>query len=105
MAVWRICTSPAAGLPGSTSSRRRTSGPPFSSKRMARGMRASLAHGYPAGVAGSAQGPLQRAVVGLPGADADDPLDVGDEDLAVTDLAGLRGLHDRLDDLIDQIAP
>src|SRR6516225_11095364 len=48
---------------------------------------------------------LQRAVVGLPGADTDDALDVGDEDLAVSNLAGLGGLHDGLDDLIDQITP
>src|SRR5215469_13338423 len=47
---------------------------------------------------------LQRAVVGLPGADADDALDVSYEDLAVSDFARLGGLHDRLDDLIDQIA-
>src|SRR6516225_1980688 len=43
---------------------------------------------------------LQRAVVGLAGADADDALDVGYED-----LAGLGRLHDGLDDLIDQVAP
>ena len=34
-------------------------------------------------------GALQRRVVGLAGADADHALDVGDEDLAVADLAGL----------------
>ena len=33
---------------------------------------------------------LQRRVVRLAGADADDAVDVGDEDLAVADLAGLR---------------
>src|SRR5579864_689094 len=59
---------------------------------MARGMRGSIAHGS------------QRAVVGLPGADAYHALDIGDEDLAVADLAGLGGLHDGLDHLINQVA-
>src|ERR1700722_15261339 len=35
MAVWRTCASPGPGLPGSKSSKRRTSGPPCSWKRMA----------------------------------------------------------------------
>src|SRR5438874_5660690 len=48
--------------------------------------------------------PLQGRVVGLAGADADHALDVRDEDLAVAHLAGLAGLDDRLDDLVDQIA-
>src|SRR5580704_16789757 len=47
---------------------------------------------------------LERGVVGLAGADADHPLDVGDKDLAVADLAGLGGLDDGLDHLIDEIA-
>ena len=46
----------------------------------------------------------ERRVVGLAGADADHTIDVGDEDLAVTDLAGLGGLDDRLDDLVDEVA-
>src|SRR4029077_335536 len=46
---------------------------------------------------------LQRAVVSFPGADADHPLDVGNEDLAVAYFAGLRRLHDGLDHLIDEI--
>src|SRR5215469_13353695 len=48
---------------------------------------------------------LERAIVSLPGADTDDALDVRNEDLAVSNLAGLGGLHDGLDDLIDQITP
>src|SRR6185295_3914171 len=39
---------------------------------------------------------------GLAGADAHDLLDRGDEDLAVADLAGARGLDDRLDRPVDQ---
>ena len=40
---------------------------------------------------------LDGGLVGLAGADAHDVLDRGDEDLAVADLAGARGLHDGLD--------
>src|SRR5581483_3724670 len=47
---------------------------------------------------------LQRGVVRLAGANADDPLDLGNEDLAVADLTGLGGLHDGFNNLIDQIA-
>ena len=43
-----------------------------------------------------------RFLARLAGADADDLLDVGDEDLAVADLAGARGLDDRLDRALDQ---
>src|SRR5580698_2250776 len=49
-------------------------------------------------------GKLQRGVVGLAGTDADDALDVGDENLAVADLAGLGRLEDGLDHLIGQVA-
>src|SRR5450756_593225 len=48
--------------------------------------------------------PLESRVVCLAGADADDAPDVGDEDLSVADLAGLGGLQDRFDDLIDEVA-
>src|SRR5262249_33829961 len=47
---------------------------------------------------------LERGIVRLAGADADDAVDVGDEDLAVADLAGLRGLEDRFDHLIHEVA-
>src|SRR5690606_28757150 len=46
----------------------------------------------------------KRRVVRFAGADADDPVDFGDEDLAVANLAGLGGLQDGFDDLIDQFA-
>ena len=47
---------------------------------------------------------LQRGVIRLAGADADDAIDIRDEDLAVADLAGLGGLQDRFDHLIDEVA-
>src|SRR5581483_9082809 len=50
-------------------------------------------------------GRSQRRVVRLASSDPDHPLDVGDEDLAVTDLAGLGGLENRLDHLVDEVAP
>src|ERR1700722_15099891 len=99
MAVWRTCTSCGAGLPGSNSSTRRTSGPPCSWKRMATGIAPRIA------VARAARLPkLERGVVGLAGTDADDALDVGDEDLAVAPLAGLGRFDDGLDHLVHQIA-
>src|SRR6476619_7557180 len=48
-----------------------------------------------AGVADSEA--LQRVAVHFTGADAHDALQVPDEDLAVANLAGTAGLHDRLD--------
>src|SRR6185295_5273342 len=47
---------------------------------------------------------LQRRVVSLTRADANDAIDVGDEDLAVADLAGLRGLQNRFHHLVREIA-
>src|SRR6478609_1207603 len=58
----------------------------------------------PDGAASLAASALQRRVVRFAGADTDDAIDLRDEDLAVADLAGLGGLHDRFDDLIDQVA-
>src|SRR6478609_3718475 len=58
----------------------------------------------PDGAASLAASALQRRVVRFAGADTDDAIDLRDEDLAVADLAGLCGLHDRFDDLIDQVA-
>src|SRR6185312_7184491 len=46
---------------------------------------------------------LQRGVVGLAGANAQNPQDVGDENLAVADLAGLGGADDGLHHLIDEL--
>ena len=43
-------------------------------------------------------------VVGLARADTDDTIDVGDEDFAVADFAGLGRFDDRIDHLIDEIA-
>src|SRR6266702_7306288 len=45
---------------------------------------------------------LDRRLARLAGADPDDLLDAGHEDLAVADLARARGLHDRLDRALDQ---
>src|SRR5580700_7558763 len=129
MAVWRICSSCVAGLPGSRFSLRRTSGPPKLWKRMATGMRTRIAPqrrardapNCPAGKSRAFCRPetqllsekapeatfsnqLERGVVRLAGADANDALDLGDENLAVTDLAGLGGLEDGLDDLVGEIA-
>ena len=42
----------------------------------------------------------QRVVVGFAGADADDLIDRGHEDLSVSDLSGTRRLDDRLDRLV-----
>jgi hypothetical protein len=47
--------------------------------------------------------PSERVGAGLAGADADDLLQIEDEDLAVADLAGVGGLLDRLDDLVEKI--
>src|ERR1044071_3769335 len=47
---------------------------------------------------------LQGRVVRFTRTDADDTVDVGDEDLAVAHLAGLRGLEDGFDVLIDEVA-
>ena len=47
--------------------------------------------------------PLQRGFVGFTGPDADRAGDVGDEDLAVADAAGVRGLLDRFDDAVDDV--
>src|SRR5580700_1227831 len=105
MAVWRICTSCVAGLPGSSSSLRRTSGPPKLWKRMAAGMGTEdSAAAAAARCLRIPAGQLQRGVVGFAGADADHALDLRDEDLAVADLAGLGGLEDRLDHLLGQLA-
>src|ERR1700693_927034 len=130
MAVWRICTSCVAGLPGSSSSLRRTSGPPKLWKRMAAGMGRRIAPDrrprdapycpgrqksrlLPAGnesyccekgPEGTFSSQLERGVVRFAGADADHALDLRDEDLAVADLAGLGGLEDRLDHLLGQVA-
>src|SRR5688572_4490293 len=46
--------------------------------------------------------PLERRHIGFAGADADDLLEVEDEDLAVADLAGIGGLLDGLDRLLEQ---
>ena len=46
---------------------------------------------------------VQRGAAGLAGADADDLLQVGDENLAVADLSGARGLLDGLDDALDHV--
>src|SRR6266567_2353932 len=45
---------------------------------------------------------LNRSLARLAGADPDDLLDAGHEDLAVADLARARGLHDGLDRPLDQ---
>src|SRR6478735_9883225 len=45
----------------------------------------------------------ERGVVGLARTDTNDTVDIGDEDLAVADLAGLGGLQDGFDHLIDEI--
>src|SRR5690348_5644846 len=45
----------------------------------------------------------EGSVVGLAGPDADHPLNVSDENLAVTDLPGLGRLQNGLDDLVDQV--
>ena len=45
----------------------------------------------------------ERFFVGFAGADADGLLDRGDEDLAVADLAGARGLDHGLDGLLDAV--
>ena len=47
---------------------------------------------------------LERRVIRLARADADHAIDVGDEDLAVADLAGLRGLEDGFNHLVDEVA-
>src|SRR5262245_5356543 len=47
---------------------------------------------------------LERFRAGLAGADAHDLFQLEHEDLAVTDLAGVRGLLDRLDHLLDHVA-
>src|SRR5690606_27832285 len=46
----------------------------------------------------------QRRVVRFARADTDEAVDFGDEDLAVTDLAGLCGLQDGFNDLVDEVA-
>src|SRR5687767_7567967 len=46
---------------------------------------------------------LRRGRIGLAGADADDFLQRHDEDLAGADLAGVGGLLDRLDHLLEQL--
>src|SRR5882757_217347 len=46
----------------------------------------------------------QSGVVGLAGTNADDALDIGDEDFAVANLTRLGRLHDGFDDLVDQVA-
>src|SRR6201986_3041275 len=48
-------------------------------------------------------GSLDRVQAGLSGSDSNGFLDVGDEDLAVADAAGLGGAEDRLDRAFDQI--
>src|ERR1700680_3011772 len=42
---------------------------------------------------------------GFPGSDADGFLDIGHENLAVADAAGLGGAPDRVDGFLDQILP
>src|ERR1700689_1159971 len=94
MAVWRSCSSPRPGGDSSLRSHLSTSALPCSwntialvgSERM-RQRRLRLS---------------ERGVVGLAGADADHAIDIGNENLAVADLAGLGGLHHRFHDLIDQ---
>src|SRR4051812_13024395 len=46
---------------------------------------------------------LKRFSAGLAGADADGLLEIEDEDLAVADLAGVRGLLDGFDRLLEQL--
>src|SRR5581483_505752 len=122
MAVWRTWASSEPGLPGSTSSKRRTSGPPCSWKRMALGMRAL--HGS---IKDNARSPfvvirlirgslpdfpptpyslihLQRSIIRLTRTNADHALDLGDENLAVADFSRFGGLHDGFNDLVDQVA-
>src|SRR6185295_869482 len=43
-------------------------------------------------------------IIGFAGSDADDAIDVRDEDLAVANLAGLGGLENGFDYLIDEVA-
>src|SRR5688572_6389482 len=45
----------------------------------------------------------ERSRIGFAGADADDFLERHDEDLAVADLAGVRGPFDRLDHLLEHV--
>src|SRR5262249_43959966 len=47
---------------------------------------------------------LQRRVVGLTRTDSNDALDLGDEDLSITDLPRFGGLENGFDDLIHQVA-
>src|SRR3970040_433059 len=46
---------------------------------------------------------LERGHIGFAGADADDFLEIEDEDLAVADLSGIGRLLDRLDHLLEQL--
>src|SRR3569833_7483 len=46
----------------------------------------------------------ERGVVRLAGTNTNDSLDLGDENLAVADLPRFGGLHDGIDDLVDQVA-
>src|ERR1700683_1956602 len=92
MAVWRNCSSPRPGGGSSLRSHLSTSALPCAWKTIAlvdsdrmrpRRMRR-----------------LEGCVVGLAGANTDHAIDVGNENLAVADLAGLGGLHHRFHDLI-----
>src|ERR1700733_3333570 len=95
MAVWRSCSSPRPGGDSSLRSHLSTSALPCSwntialvgSERM-RQRRLRLS---------------ERGVVGLTGADADHAIDIGNENLAVADLAGLGGLHHRFHDLVHEL--
>jgi hypothetical protein len=48
--------------------------------------------------------PSKRIRAGLAGTDAHDLFEIGDEDLAVADLSGFRGLLDGLDHTIQELA-
>src|ERR1700761_5505609 len=98
MAVCRRRTSPRPGGGSSCCCHRRTSGPPYSCSTMA------FVDATLIGKVSSSQG-LESCFVSLAGSNANDPVDVDDEDLAVTNLAGLGRLEHGLDYLVDQLGP
>src|SRR5262249_32543758 len=51
----------------------------------------------------SLDSPLERVRAGFPGPDPHDLFEIGNEDLAVTDLAGVGGFLDRFDDAVEKI--
>src|ERR1019366_5116414 len=114
IALWRSCSSPRPGAASGTRSHFSTSGLPCwwntialeNSDRMPvdfTGSPAAPARFLARPPWRPVRRPLQRGVIGLAGADADHTIDLGDEYLAVTDLAGLGGLEHRFHHLVDQL--